>query len=86
MEILMTNSSDFLYPGRATIMRRYYTGVAAIDALLSVLVTAFIAGPAGWNRGIQVQQAYFLISFFPVIATWSIESVRKRTGWALISL
>ena len=67
-------------------LRSSYTGVASLDEGISTLVAAFIAGPTGWDKGFQLHMFYFLVSFFPVMAVWAVESVRKANRGALISL
>lgn len=66
-------------------LRSEYTGNALIDKGIGTLVAAFMAGPAGWDVGFQLQMAYFLVSFFSVISIWSIESVRKRNEFGFTS-
>lgn len=67
-------------------LRSSYTNIESIDVGIGTLVAAFMAGPAGWDKGFQLQMFYFLVSFFSVIAVWSVESVRKGHRGALISL
>lgn len=67
-------------------LRSSYTNIESIDLGIGTLVAAFMAGPAGWDKGFQLQMFYFLVSFFSVIAVWSVESVRKGHRGALISL
>jgi len=59
-------------------LRADYTGIGLIDQGLGTLIAAFMAGPAGWDVGFQVQMAYFLVSWYSVLSIWSIESLRKR--------
>ncbi|KIV89230.1 hypothetical protein PV10_08814 [Exophiala mesophila] len=66
-------------------LRSSWTGIASLDEGISTLVAAFIAGPTGWDKGFQLHMFYFLVSFFPVIAIWTVESVRKGNKGALIS-
>ncbi|ETN46470.1 uncharacterized protein HMPREF1541_00655 [Cyphellophora europaea CBS 101466] len=73
------------FPGRDTVLRRHYTGIKACDEFASMLVAAFLNGPAGWVEGIRLQQAYFLLSFTAVLAAMSVESARKRNTWASIT-
>jgi hypothetical protein len=88
LEPLFTHpSADFHHPSHhEIIIRRHYTGIKPIDAFLSLLVTAFLAGPAGLNEVVRVQQINFLISIVPVLVVFSIESVRTRNAWSLITL
>ena len=67
-------------------IRTHYTGIAGVDYGLRFLVTAFLPGAAGWDKGIWIQQLYFLISFFPIIGIYSVEAGRKRNSLALTSL
>lgn len=76
---------DWRWADHDTVLRRHYTGIAPLDFGLSFLVAAFFYGTAGWVKGIQLQQGYFLLQFFPVIVAWSVESFRARNGWALIT-
>lgn len=72
------------YEGRPVLTR--YTGVSGIDLFLQVLVTAFLPGTIGLDKGFQIMQAYFLVAFFPVISILCVESARKGNRWSLISL
>lgn len=76
---------DWRWHDHDTVLRRHYTGIAPLDFGLGFLVAAFFYGTAGWIKGIQLQQGYFLLTFFPVIVVWSVESFRARNGWALIT-
>jgi hypothetical protein len=67
-------------------LRDKYTGIRPLDFGLRFLVTAFLPGVAGWDRGFQAQQIYFLVSFFPIIAIWSVEAGRERSSGKLTSL
>jgi len=77
---------SFRYPGRTEVIRQYYTGIKPVDGLLSVLVTAFLSGSAGWRFDIQVQQINFLTSWTSVLVVWSLESVRRSNSWSFITL
>ncbi|KAI1462589.1 hypothetical protein F4805DRAFT_2388 [Annulohypoxylon moriforme] len=63
----------------------HYTGVKAIDELAKFLVTAFIAGTAGWDVGVKAQQSYFLMNWFAVVCVWTVESSRRRNAGRLVS-
>ena len=78
------NSSTF--PDNGFRLRERYTGIQSLDTGLRVLVAAFLPGVAGWDRGVQIQQIYFLVSFFPIISIWSVEAGRKRNARALTRL
>jgi hypothetical protein len=67
-------------------LRTDYTGIASVDFGLRYLVAAFLPGAAGWDRGFQIQQIYFLVSFFSIVALWSVEAGRRRNAWAWTSL
>ncbi|KAK7754016.1 hypothetical protein SLS62_004115 [Diatrype stigma] len=80
----------------ALILRKHYTGLAALDEALAFLVAAFIAGPAaaategGWGA-VRLQQLHFLVSFYAVVAAWAVEACRARrrsvawtAPWALL--
>jgi hypothetical protein len=86
IEPLTQGVSSFRYPGRDTIIRQHYTGWKPLDGFLSILVTAFLAGPAGWRRDIQVQQINFLTSFLSLLVIMSFESVRRCNKWRMITL
>ncbi|KIX06405.1 uncharacterized protein Z518_04381 [Rhinocladiella mackenziei CBS 650.93] len=73
------------FPEQGIPLRTTYTRIPPLDKGLSFLVAAFLHGAAGWDRGFYVLQVYFLISFFPVIAIWTVESCRRRNSLALIS-
>lgn len=51
-----------------------------------MLVTAFLAGTAGWDIGVKAQQAYFLMNWFAVVVMWAVESSRTRNAGRLVSL
>lgn len=74
------------FPDNKYRLQETYVGIAPLDFGLRFLVVAFLPGVAGWDRGFQIQQMYFLVSFFPIIAIWSVEAGRKRNVLALTSL
>ncbi len=67
-------------------LRQKYTAIPAVDFGLSFLVAAFIDGASGWDSAFQLQQIYFLFSFFAVISIWEVEACRTRSGLAMGSL
>lgn len=75
----------FIFPEKAIELRRDYCGIKAIDFPLSFLVAAFLPGADGWNKPFQLQQAYFLFSFFPVLAVFNVEAGRTKNTGALLS-
>lgn len=86
LEPFFANSGTFAYPGHPNVaIRRHYTGIEGLDSFLGMLVTAFLAGPAGFQKHIQLQQVNFLFNFAPVLAVMSIEAVRSRR-WSLVVL
>ncbi|KAI0024328.1 hypothetical protein F4780DRAFT_726859 [Xylariomycetidae sp. FL0641] len=66
-------------------LRTRLTGLAPLDAVLRLLVGAFIAGTAGWDDALRLQQAHFLTGLFPLVAVWSVEACRARNKGRLIS-
>lgn len=74
------------FPDRKQRLRDSYTGIVGLDFGLRYLVSAFLPGVAGWDKGFQIQQIYFLISVFTIISIWSVEAGRKRNSIALTSL
>ena len=87
MESVVTKG---VIPERNFHLKSSFTGIVPVDTGLRVLVGAFLPGVAGWDRGLQVQQLYLLLSFFSIVTVWSIDAVRVR-NWskdctALVSL
>ena len=78
--------NSLTFPDNKYHLRENYTGIAPLDFGLRFLVAAFLPGVAGWDKGFQIQQIYFLVSFFSIIAIWSVEAGRKRNARALTSL
>ena len=64
-------------------IRSRYTSIPTLDYGLQFLVAAFLPGAAGFTKEFQVLQAYFLISFFPIIAIYSVEAGRRgnKRAW-----
>jgi hypothetical protein len=69
-----------------TPLRTEYSGNKYLDTGLQYLVAAFMPGVGGLDTSFQIQQIYFLVSFFPVLAIWSVEAGRRRNVKALTSL
>jgi hypothetical protein len=69
-----------------TPIKQTYTGVAAIDFVFRWLVPAFIAGPAGFDQGVRLQQIHFLVNFFGILAILNVEACRLRNRGRIISL
>ncbi|ETS75493.1 hypothetical protein PFICI_12437 [Pestalotiopsis fici W106-1] len=68
-----------------TPIKQTYTGVEAIDFVFRWLVPAFIAGPAGYDQGVRLQQIHFLVNFFAVVAIWNVEASRQRNRGSALS-
>jgi len=82
-EPIAAAASTLSFPDNGHPLRASYTGIEPVDAGLRFLVAAFLPAAAGWDKGSQIQQIYFLISFFSVVSVWSIESTRNNNarGW-----
>jgi hypothetical protein len=80
------NSETFIFPGTSMTLQRTYTGIMAVDILLSILVSSFLTGAAGWNEAFRLQQIDFLFSVVPILTMLSSEAARKRNAWTVISL
>ncbi|KAF2644487.1 hypothetical protein P280DRAFT_374743, partial [Massarina eburnea CBS 473.64] len=61
-----------------------YTGIDGMDTFLQTLVTCFLPGVVGMDKGFQVLQMYFLVEFFPIITIFCVESGRAGNRWSLI--
>lgn len=66
--------------------RKRYTGIEGLDMGLQFLVVAFLPGVLDLDLGVKLQQAYFLLSFFPIIAVLCVEAGRARNKWSLLYL
>ncbi|KAK2808447.1 hypothetical protein FQN50_004655 [Emmonsiellopsis sp. PD_5] len=62
-----------------------YTGVPSIDGFLSLFPPQYAAGNRSLPESHSALQFYFLISFFPMIAIYTVESVRKRNTINLLT-
>lgn len=72
------------YPEKPEIrIQERYTGIAGFDYGVRFLVTAFLPGVAGFSKEEFILSAYFLISFFPMIAIYSVEAGRHGSRRAL---
>jgi len=67
-------------------LRTHYTGVSGIDYGIRFLVVAFLPGALGIDKGIMLQQAYFLASFFSLISIYCVEAGRSGNAGRIISL
>ncbi|KAK6216063.1 hypothetical protein LQW54_003838 [Pestalotiopsis sp. IQ-011] len=68
-----------------TPVKQTYTGIDAVDAAFRWLVPAFLTGPAGWDRGVQLEQIHFLVNFFAVVGIWNVEACRARNRGRALS-
>ncbi|KAF9871350.1 FAD binding domain protein [Colletotrichum karsti] len=62
-----------------------YTGVAPVDAVLSVLVWAFSEAVAGPEPNKRVQCLYFLVNLIPIIYIWTVEGYRNGNLLSFVS-
>lgn len=88
LERVPVNFDQIVETGRfenGTPLKRTYTGIEKLDFVLSFLVTAFLAGPAGWDDGVRLQQIHFLVSFFSVVCIFNVEACRTRNRRRAIS-
>ena len=67
-------------------LRRTYTGIEGVDMGLQFLVVAFLPGVLDLDLGAKLQQAYFLLSFFPIISILCVEAGRARNKWSFVYL
>ncbi|KAI0595389.1 hypothetical protein F4775DRAFT_374121 [Biscogniauxia sp. FL1348] len=63
----------------------HFTGFAPLDEALRFLTVAFIAGPAGLDPSVRLQQIHFLFTLFGALCVWNVEACRQRNAWRLIS-
>ena len=59
-------------------IKKHYTGLGPVDKILTLLVTVFIYGPAGWNEQFYWQQLNFLLQITPIAAVMNAEACRER--------
>ncbi|PGH28923.1 hypothetical protein GX50_08329 [[Emmonsia] crescens] len=62
-----------------------FTGIEGLDKILSVFPPQYRAGNKTLSPGHCALQMYFLISFFPMVAIYTVESVRKRNSLNLLT-
>lgn len=72
--------SSLYFPDQGTSLRETYTGIPYLDLVFRNIVAAFLPGVAGWDSSFQIQQIYFLFSFFPVVTIMAIEAGRKNAS------
>ncbi|KAH7026221.1 uncharacterized protein B0I36DRAFT_155436 [Microdochium trichocladiopsis] len=66
-------------------LKTRYLGVPAIDNIFPFLVVAFVAGPAGWDTNVRLQQMHFLYNFAGILAVLVVESRRRANASRLIT-
>ena len=86
MQAIQSSGGFFETTGNQVPLRSRYTGIEAIDVGLGFLVSAFLPAAAGWDRGHQLFQCYFLVSFYAIVSIWSVEAGRSKNKGVLISL
>ncbi|KAL6415594.1 FAD binding domain-containing protein [Ilyonectria robusta] len=68
-------------PGPSTFLshelKKTFTGVTQVDAMLSFLVWAFSEATSGSNLNKRVQALYFLVNLIPIIYIWTVEGYRN---------
>lgn len=67
-------------------LKTFYTGISAVDGVLTFLSAVFTPGVARFYKSYWVLQIYFLGSLVQPIAIWAIESCRKRHALTPVSL
>lgn len=67
-------------------LKTTFTGIPAVDTLLSLLVWAFSNGVAGETTNQTVQCLYFMIELLPVVLIWTIEGYRNGNRTSIIAL
>jgi hypothetical protein len=71
---------SLVFPDQEIELRETYTGIPALDLVFRKLAAVFLPGVAGWDKSLQIQQIYFLFSFFPIVAVLSVEAGRKNAS------
>jgi len=61
-------------------LKTRYLGVPYLDDTLPWLVASFVAGPAGWDTSVRLQQMYFLYNFAGILAVLVVESRRRANA------
>ncbi|PVH90855.1 FAD/NAD(P)-binding domain-containing protein [Periconia macrospinosa] len=80
-EILNSGTfADFDIP-----LKGAFIGYPAVDRKLRTMVVIFFPAITGlWSTAQRLQSIYFLASFLPLIAIFTIEGYRKRNSWSLL--
>ncbi|KAK2785003.1 hypothetical protein FQN53_008054 [Emmonsiellopsis sp. PD_33] len=63
-----------------------YTDIPSIDGFMSLFAPQYAAGNRSLPESHSALQFYFLISLFPMIAIYTVESVRKRNRMNLLAI
>lgn len=78
--------TDQLIPDSNIQLRQRYTGIAAIDTKIKILVAIFypaVTGATGPEQPLQL--LYFLSAMLPMVAVITIEGFRPRHKWTLLA-
>jgi hypothetical protein len=81
----LSQGGPWFIPGTKVAIRRDYTGIEAIDTVLTFYVAVFHP-ISTQSKGTRLQLAYFLFNFTSIWALLAVESIRARNAWALITL
>ncbi|KAJ0163434.1 hypothetical protein CTA2_3014 [Colletotrichum tanaceti] len=66
-------------------LKKEFTGLAPVDALLSLLTSAFAEATSGPDLDWRLQSFYFLMNLIPVIYIWTLEGYRNGNHLSLVS-
>lgn len=66
-------------------LRRVYTGLRPLDAILQTMVTFFLPVLASSRPEHVLQTLYFLATMAPLIAIFTVEGFRSRNKWTLLA-
>lgn len=80
-DLLSTNTTFHGAP-----LKTVFTGVPALDHILSLIVPTFSDSCAGTDPSHPIQFAYLLSTLFPIILIWTIEGYRQAHSATLVSL
>ncbi|KAH7012377.1 FAD binding domain-containing protein [Macrophomina phaseolina] len=67
-------------------LKETYTGILAVDFILSQLVWCFSKGVSGDEPNQRLQCLYFMIMLIPVTLIWTVEGYRNGNHKSLVSL
>ena len=60
--------------------------VDADSAYKALITGCALAGPAGWDPVIRLQQIYLLVTFGAFVGIMAVESCRIQNRWRVLSL